>query len=96
MNYGLALRFIIEEIIRLLEIERGEKASLADSPASTDDDGGKDIEEQALRSAVEEIHGVRDALSLGHIMPRRSAWAKLYSSSTLTPSIQRYRAVRLS
>ena len=56
MNYGLALRLIIEEIIRLFEIERGEKASLADSSASTDDDGGKDIEEQASRLDVEEIH----------------------------------------
>jgi hypothetical protein len=46
----------MEEIIRQLEIERGEKASLADSTSSTDDDGGKDIEEQALRLAVEEIY----------------------------------------
>jgi len=56
MNYGLALSLKIEEIIRRLEIERGEKASLADSSASSDDDGGEDIEEQALRLAVEEVY----------------------------------------
>ncbi|KAN0111209.1 hypothetical protein V8E52_008689 [Russula decolorans] len=56
MNYGLALSLKIEEIIRRIEIERGEKASLADSPASSDDDGGEDIEEQALRLTVEEIY----------------------------------------
>ncbi|KAN0111211.1 Glycosyl transferase family group 2 domain containing protein [Russula decolorans] len=56
MNYGLALSLKIEEIIRRLEIERGEKASLADSSASSDDGGGEDIEEQALRLAVEEIY----------------------------------------
>jgi hypothetical protein len=57
MNYGLALSLKMEEIIRRLEIERGEKASLADSSASSDDDGGgEDIEEQALRLAVEEIY----------------------------------------
>ena len=55
MNYGLALSLKIEEIIRRLEIERGEKASLADTTASSDDGGGEDIEEQALRLAVEEI-----------------------------------------
>jgi hypothetical protein len=46
----------MEEIIRQLEIERGEKASLADSTSSTDDGGGKDIEKRALRLAVEEIY----------------------------------------
>lgn len=56
MNYGLALSLKMEEIIRRLEIERGEKASLADSSASSDDDGGEDIEEQALRLAVEDIY----------------------------------------
>ncbi|KAI0268001.1 hypothetical protein BGY98DRAFT_1180546 [Russula aff. rugulosa BPL654] len=56
MNYGLVLSPKMEEIVRRLEIERGEKASLADSSASTDGDGGKDIEEQALRLAVEEIY----------------------------------------
>ena len=55
MNYGLALSLKMEEIIRRLEIERGEKASLADSSASSDD-YSEDIEEQALRLAVEEIH----------------------------------------
>jgi hypothetical protein len=53
MNYGLSLSLKMEEIIRRLEIERGEKAG---SPASSDDDGGEDIEEQALRLAVEEIY----------------------------------------
>ena len=52
MNYGLALSLKMEEIIRRLEIERGEKASLADS-ANSDDDA-EDIGEQALRMAVEE------------------------------------------
>ena len=56
MNYGLALSLKMEEMIRRLEIERGEKASLADSSASPDDDGGEDIEEQALRLAVEDIY----------------------------------------
>jgi hypothetical protein len=56
MNYGLALSLKMEEIIRRLEIERGEKASLADSTSSSDDGGGGDIEEQALRLAVEEIY----------------------------------------
>ena len=56
MNYGLALSLKIEEIIRRLEIERGEKASLADSSTSSDDDSVEDIEEQALRLAVEEIY----------------------------------------
>ncbi|KAI0267567.1 glycosyl transferase family group 2-domain-containing protein [Russula aff. rugulosa BPL654] len=56
MNYGLALSLKMEEIIRRLEIERGEKASLADSTSSSDDGGGEDIEEQALRLAVEEIY----------------------------------------
>src|SRR6266850_304520 len=53
MNYGLALSLKMEEIIRRLEIERGEKASLADSD---DDDDAEDIEEQALRMAVEESY----------------------------------------
>ena len=54
MNYGLALSLKMEEIIRRLEIERGEKDSLADSADS--DDGREDIEEQALRIAVEDIY----------------------------------------
>ena len=58
MNYGLALSLKMEEIIRRLEIECCEKASLAGSSAYSDDDGhgGEDIEEQALRLAVEEIY----------------------------------------
>lgn len=54
MNYGLSLSLKMEEIIRRLEIERGEKASVADS--ETSDDSGEDIEEQALRIAIEEIY----------------------------------------
>jgi hypothetical protein len=54
MNYGLSLSLKMEEIIRRLEIERGEKASVADS--ETSNDSGEDIEEQALRVAVEEIY----------------------------------------
>ncbi len=53
MNYGLALTLKMEENIRKLELERAEKASVADSTAS--DNGGEEIEEQALRIAVEEI-----------------------------------------
>jgi hypothetical protein len=56
MNYGLALSLKMERIIQRLEIERGEKASLADSSASSDNDGDEDIEEQALRLAVEEVY----------------------------------------
>jgi hypothetical protein len=56
MNYGLVLSLKMEEIIRRLEIERGERASLADSSTSSDGDGGEDIEGQALRLAVEEIY----------------------------------------
>ena len=58
MNYGLSLSLKMEEIIRQLEIERCEKASLAGSQNSSDDDGGggEDIEEQALRLAVEDIY----------------------------------------
>ncbi len=52
MNYGLALSLKMEEIIRRLEIERGEKASFMDTTTSDDDAEG--IEEQALRMAVEE------------------------------------------
>ena len=54
MNYGLALSLKMEEFIRKLELERGEKASVADSAA--DDDAIDDLEEQALRMAVEEIY----------------------------------------
>ena len=53
MNYGLALSLKMEEHILRLELERGEKDSLADSTASGH--SGEDIEEQALRIAVEEI-----------------------------------------
>jgi hypothetical protein len=54
MNYGLALSLKMEEIIRRLEIECGEKALLADTANSNDD--AEDIEEQALRMAVEEMY----------------------------------------
>ena len=54
MNYGLSLSLKMEEIIRRLEIERTEKASVTDSASS--EDGEEDIEEQALRMAVEEIY----------------------------------------
>ncbi|KAH9023009.1 glycosyl transferase family group 2-domain-containing protein [Lactarius hengduanensis] len=54
MNYGLALSLKMEEHIRKLELERAEKASVADSTFSGD--GSEDIEEQALRMAVEEIY----------------------------------------
>jgi hypothetical protein len=54
MNYGLALSLKMEENIRRLEMERAEKASLADS--ATDDDDAEDLEEQALRMAVEETY----------------------------------------
>ena len=52
MNYGLALSLKMEEHIRRLEVERGEKASVTDSTVS--DDVNDDIEEQALRLAIEE------------------------------------------
>lgn len=54
MNYGLALSLKMEEFIRKLELERGEKASVADS--APDDDAIDDLEEQALRMAIEEIY----------------------------------------
>jgi len=54
MNYGLSLSLKMEEIIRRLEFERAEKASVADSTDS--DESGEDIEEQALRLAIEEIY----------------------------------------
>jgi hypothetical protein len=54
MNYGLALSLKMEEIIQRLEVERGEEAYFADSADS--DTGREDIEEQALRLAVEEIY----------------------------------------
>jgi Glycosyl transferase family group 2 len=53
MNYGLSLSLKMEEIIRRLELERAEKASVEDSASSND--GDEDIEEQALRMAVDEI-----------------------------------------
>ena len=53
MNYGLALSLKMEEYIVKLELERAEKASVSDSAAS--DKGGEEIEEEALRLAVEEI-----------------------------------------
>ena len=52
MNYGLSLSLKMEEHIRRLEIERGEKNSVTDSTIS--DDITDDIEEEALRLAIEE------------------------------------------
>ncbi len=54
MNYGLALTLKMEEHIRKLELERAEKASVTDSTFS--DDGDEDLEEQALRLAIEETY----------------------------------------
>ena len=54
MNYGLELTLKMEEHILKLELERGEKASVTDSTIS--DDVGDDLEEQALRMAIEEIY----------------------------------------
>jgi hypothetical protein len=54
MNYGLALSLKMEEHILKLELERGEKVSLADS--AVDDGDSEDLEEQALRLAVEETY----------------------------------------
>ena len=53
MNYGLALSLKMEVIIHRLQIERGEKQSLTVSSANDD---AEDIEEQALRMAVEETY----------------------------------------
>src|ERR1700677_870005 len=52
MNYGLSLSLKMEEHIRRLELERGEKNSVTDSTVS--DDINDDIEEEALRLAIEE------------------------------------------
>ena len=54
MNYGLALTLKMEEHIRKLELERGEKGSVTDSTVS--DDVNEEIEEQALRLAIEETY----------------------------------------
>ena len=54
MNYGLSLSLKMEEIMRRLEIERAEKASVTDSASS--EIGEEDIEEQALRMAIDEIY----------------------------------------
>ena len=54
MNYGLSLSLKMEEIMRRLEIERAEKASVTDSASS--EVGEEDIEEQALRMAIDEIY----------------------------------------
>src|SRR5258708_2196708 len=51
MNYGLSLSLKMEEIIQRLEIEHGEKASLADSAASSDDGGTEGIEEHIRKMA---------------------------------------------
>jgi hypothetical protein len=55
MNYGLALSLKMEEHIHKLELERAEKSSVADSPGEDVAGTGDDIEEQALRFAVEEM-----------------------------------------
>jgi hypothetical protein len=55
MNYGLALSLKMEVIIRRLQIERGEKQSPGGSSTPADDDA-EDIEEQALRMAIEETY----------------------------------------
>ncbi|KAH9023007.1 glycosyl transferase family group 2-domain-containing protein [Lactarius hengduanensis] len=54
MNYGLALTLKMEEHIQKLELERGEKGSVTDSTISDDD--VEDLEEKALRLAIEEIY----------------------------------------
>ncbi|KAH9062580.1 glycosyl transferase family group 2-domain-containing protein [Lactarius deliciosus] len=54
MNYGLALTLKMEEHIQKLELERGEKGSVTDSTVSDDD--VEDLEEKALRLAIEEIY----------------------------------------
>src|SRR6201996_1614283 len=53
MNYGLALSLKMEEHILKLELERGEKDSVTDSAGL--DAAGEEVEEQALRMAVEEM-----------------------------------------
>ena len=53
MNYGLALSLKMEEHIYKLELERAEKDSVTDSTGP--DVAGEEVEEQALRFAVEEI-----------------------------------------
>jgi hypothetical protein len=68
MNYSLVLSLEMAEIIRRLEVECGEKAPLADSSAPSDD-GGEDIEDQALRLAVEEIYEESGrALRMGEVI----------------------------
>ncbi|KAI0260587.1 glycosyl transferase family group 2-domain-containing protein [Gloeopeniophorella convolvens] len=54
MNYGLALSLKMEAIIRRLEMERAEKDSLSDSADA--EDSSEDIEEKALRLAIDEIY----------------------------------------
>ena len=90
MNYGLALSLKMEEHIRRLELERGEKASVADSTVS--EDVNDDIEEQALRLAIEETreengqlhrpwaHNAR-ALRIGEII-------LLVDSDTIVPEVR--------
>ena len=55
MNYGLTLSLKMEEHIRKLELERAEKTSDADSTGEDDAGASDDIEEQALRFAIEEM-----------------------------------------
>jgi hypothetical protein len=54
MNYGLSLSLKMEEHIRRLELERGEKNSVTESTVS--DDINDDLEEEALRLAIEETY----------------------------------------
>jgi len=100
MNYGLSLSLKMEEIIRRLEIERGEKASLTDSAASSDDGGSEGIEEQALRMAVEEIYeesGGRfkpwahnaKALRMGEVI-------LIVDSDTIVPEVRYHTALSFS
>jgi hypothetical protein len=73
MNYGLSLSLKMEEHIRRLEFEREEMGSVTDFPVS--DNANDDIEEQALRLAIEEsgrqhrpwAHNAR-ALRIGEII----------------------------
>jgi hypothetical protein len=52
MNYGLALSLKLEEHIRKLELERGEKGSVS----TVSGEASEEIEEQALRMAIEETY----------------------------------------
>jgi hypothetical protein len=91
MNYGLALSLKMEEHIRRLELERGEKGSVTDSTVS--DDANDDLEEQALRMAIEDTfeesgrqhrpwaHNAR-ALRIGEII-------LIVDADTIVPEVRR-------